>query len=87
MGFNIKTGQKVELRYGSAEPEAVKIAVRNLAQDLRKVLSEVEVVFRETTAEGTKESAREKSSKKASPEEQISRKSVTVQGNRKFLSL
>ena len=65
MGFNIKTGQKVELRYGSAEPEAVKIAVRNLAQDLRKVLSEVEVVFRETTAEGTKESARELSAEEA----------------------
>lgn len=52
MGFCVKSGQKVELRYGSAEPEAVKIAVSNLAQDLRKVLPDVETTVRETDEGG-----------------------------------
>lgn len=51
MGFHISKGQRVELRYGSAEPEAVKIAIHNLAQDLGRVLPGVEAVLREQKPE------------------------------------
>lgn len=47
MGFHIREGQRVELRYSSVEPEAVRIAIRNLAGDLGKVLPGVETILRE----------------------------------------
>lgn len=47
MSFCCKSGQRVELCYGSREPEAVKIAIQNLAGDLGRVLPEVEVRLRE----------------------------------------
>lgn len=47
MGFHIREGQRVELCYSSAEPEVVRIAIRNLAGDLGKVLPGVETVLRE----------------------------------------
>lgn len=53
MKFHIRAGQKVELHYSSEEPEAVKIAIRNLAQDLSKVLPGTEAVIRETLPDGS----------------------------------
>lgn len=50
MEFHIRAGQRVELHYSSGEPEAVKIAVGNLARDLGKVLSGTEAVIREASA-------------------------------------
>ncbi|MDE7044063.1 MAG: glycosyl hydrolase 115 family protein, partial [Acetatifactor sp.] len=52
MGFHIRAGQRVELQYGSSESEAVRIAIRNLAQDLGKVLPGVEVCLREEAGGG-----------------------------------
>ncbi len=57
MGFHIGEGQRVELRYSGGEPEAVKIAIHNLAQDLGKVMPGVETVLREEPGHG--EAARE----------------------------
>lgn len=47
MQFRIRKGQRVELCYSGVEPEAVKIAIHNLAGDLDKVLSGTETVLRE----------------------------------------
>ncbi len=47
MGFSIREGQRVELRFSSGEPEAVKIAIHNLVLDLGKVLPGAEAVIRE----------------------------------------
>lgn len=51
MGFHIGEGQKVELRYSSAQQEAVKIAIHNLAEDLGRVLPGTEAFLREQTPE------------------------------------
>lgn len=51
MGFCIRAGQRVELYYDGAEPDAVKIAVSNLEQDLKKVLPKVEVVRKQRHAD------------------------------------
>ncbi len=53
MDFCIKTGQCAELCFSSTETEAVKIAIANLEQDLKRVLSKVDMVKRETGASET----------------------------------
>ena len=47
MSFSIRAGQKVKLYYNGAEPEAVRIAIENLEQDLKKVLPGVSVEKRQ----------------------------------------
>ncbi len=44
MEFNVRAGEKVRICYNAGESEAVKTAAANLAADLKKVLSGVEVL-------------------------------------------
>lgn len=53
MGFFIKAGGKVTLCYRSAEPDAVKIAISNMKEDIKKVLPQAEVEEGQTAETGT----------------------------------
>lgn len=67
MGFSIREGKRAALCYGAREPEAVKIAIANLEEDLKKVLPGVQVIRHETASGAASSGAETTAGAKTAP--------------------